>query len=364
MKAQDDFTRAELAQLPDRAAADRAAEDSCSITTRSAPPRTGRDATSIRASTPTGRRRSSTGARASRVSSEVLFDPNTWSIDGTTGLGGWWPSHDGRYVAFSIKENNSDETVTRIRDVAAETDLPDIIVGTKYSGASWTADGSGFYYTRVPPVGGAVTVAERPGFAEHQIPPPRHEPRRRSAHSRRDAESGNLHRRRDLARRTLADRLDPARMELDRRVHQGRAAAGRAVADAGQRRQRQLRRGRLEGPAVRPHERRCAEIPRLRRRPVRSRSFRMARGHSRGRGDTRQHQHRRPPSWRDLAAQCCHRDRAVHPRWHVRAQGGHSAARNLARSRAAIQTRTRPTSPTRRSPNRRSSTGRRSRPAQ
>jgi len=97
---------------------------------------------------------------------QVLFDPNTWSADGTTGLAGWWPSRDGRYVAYSVNENNSDETVTRIRDVAEGTDLPETISGTKYSGASWLPDSRGFYYTQVPPVGGDVTVAERPGFAQ------------------------------------------------------------------------------------------------------------------------------------------------------------------------------------------------------
>ncbi len=97
---------------------------------------------------------------------KVLFDPNQWSADGTKGLGGWWPTHDGAFVAYSIKENNSDETTTKIYDVAAGKDLADEITGTKYSGASWTPDGKGFYYTYVPPVGGNVTTAERPGFAE------------------------------------------------------------------------------------------------------------------------------------------------------------------------------------------------------
>jgi len=97
---------------------------------------------------------------------QVLFDPNAWSEDGSVGLGGWWPTHDGRYVAYSVKLNNSDETTTKIRDVAAGTDLPDVLDGTKYSGASWTPDGRGFYYTYVPPVGGAVTIADRPGYAE------------------------------------------------------------------------------------------------------------------------------------------------------------------------------------------------------
>jgi len=96
----------------------------------------------------------------------VLFDPNQWSDDGTKGLGGWWPTHDGRYVAYSVKENNSDETTTKIYDVVAGKDLSDVLTGTKYSGASWTPDGKGFYYTFVPPVEGKVTIAERPGFAE------------------------------------------------------------------------------------------------------------------------------------------------------------------------------------------------------
>jgi len=96
----------------------------------------------------------------------VLFDPNTWSTDGSTGLGGWWPTKDGKYVAYSIKENNSDETKTKILEVATGKDLPDLLIGTKYSGASWTPDGKGFYYTWVPPVGGEVTIADRPGFAE------------------------------------------------------------------------------------------------------------------------------------------------------------------------------------------------------
>jgi prolyl oligopeptidase len=97
---------------------------------------------------------------------KVLFDPNQWSADGSTGLGAWAPSWDGKYVAYAVKEHNSDESVTRVFDVVAGKDLPDTIEGTKYAQASWTPDSQGFYYTWVPPVGGKVTVADRPGFAE------------------------------------------------------------------------------------------------------------------------------------------------------------------------------------------------------
>jgi prolyl oligopeptidase len=96
----------------------------------------------------------------------VLFDPNQWSADGSKGLGGWSPSWDGKYVAYAVKEHNSDESVLHVIDVATGADLADQIEGTKYAMASWTPDSRGFYYTWVPPVSDKVSVADRPGFAE------------------------------------------------------------------------------------------------------------------------------------------------------------------------------------------------------
>jgi len=101
-----------------------------------------------------------------RGDERVLFDPNRWSEDGSIGLGGWWPSWDGTLAAYNIKANNADESVMHVLEVATGRELADVIPGTKYSGASWLPDGSGFYYTWVPPVGGEVTVPNRPGFAE------------------------------------------------------------------------------------------------------------------------------------------------------------------------------------------------------
>ncbi|HTR53806.1 MAG TPA: prolyl oligopeptidase family serine peptidase [Kofleriaceae bacterium] len=97
---------------------------------------------------------------------QVLFDPNTWSEDGSKGLHGWFPSWDGKHVAYAVSEHNSDETVMHVRDVATGKDLHEEIAGTKYAAASWTPDGRAFYYTWVPPVEGAVTIADRPGLAE------------------------------------------------------------------------------------------------------------------------------------------------------------------------------------------------------
>jgi prolyl oligopeptidase len=97
---------------------------------------------------------------------QVLFDPNTWSEDGSKGLHSWVVSYDGKYVAYNVSEHNSDETVLHVRDVAAGTDVGDTIEGTKYASPSWTPDGCGFYYVWVPPVSDQVSIADRPGFAE------------------------------------------------------------------------------------------------------------------------------------------------------------------------------------------------------
>jgi prolyl oligopeptidase len=97
----------------------------------------------------------------------VLLDPNTWSADGSISLGGYSVSHDGRYVAYQVKKNNSDEATLEILEIGTKKKLPEQIPGAKYTWrAAWNQKSDGFYYVQVPPVGGAVTVADRPGFAE------------------------------------------------------------------------------------------------------------------------------------------------------------------------------------------------------
>src|SRR5262245_31707345 len=86
-----------------------------------------------------------------RGADKVLLDPNTWSTDGSAGLRGWWPSWDGRYVAYNRNEHNADEATMHIVDVTSGKPLAEAIPGTKYGGASWTPDGRGFYYVRLPP---------------------------------------------------------------------------------------------------------------------------------------------------------------------------------------------------------------------
>lgn len=79
---------------------------------------------------------------------EVLIDPNTLSPDGTIALGTTSFTQDGRYMAYSLAASGSDWIEWRVRDVATSKDLPDLVKWSKFSGASWLKDGSGFYYCR------------------------------------------------------------------------------------------------------------------------------------------------------------------------------------------------------------------------
>jgi prolyl oligopeptidase len=96
----------------------------------------------------------------------VLIDPNEMSPDGSVSLGGWFPSWDGKHLAYALRENNADEATLYLRDVASGKDSAvDVIPGAKYAGPSWTPDNAGFYYEWLPPPDG-IEVSERPGRTE------------------------------------------------------------------------------------------------------------------------------------------------------------------------------------------------------
>jgi prolyl oligopeptidase len=97
----------------------------------------------------------------------LLLDPNAWSSDTkNVSLGGWWPSWDGKKVAYTIKPNNSDESDLYVMDVATGKNDVDVIHGAKYAHASWTPKSDGFYYTWLPPPDPNVPASDRPGLAD------------------------------------------------------------------------------------------------------------------------------------------------------------------------------------------------------
>ncbi|WNG21945.1 S9 family peptidase [Cystobacter fuscus] len=78
----------------------------------------------------------------------VLLDPNTLSSDGTVALAGQNITDDGHLLAYGVATAGSDWKELRVRDVRTGKDLPDIIKWVKFSDASWTRDGKGFFYSR------------------------------------------------------------------------------------------------------------------------------------------------------------------------------------------------------------------------
>jgi prolyl oligopeptidase len=86
----------------------------------------------------------------------VLFDPNTLSPDGTVALAGTAISDDGKLMAYGIATSGSDWNEWHVRDVDTGKDLPDDLKWVKFSGASWTKDGKGFYYSRYAEPTGAT----------------------------------------------------------------------------------------------------------------------------------------------------------------------------------------------------------------
>jgi len=83
----------------------------------------------------------------------LLIDPNAWSEDGTVALASFFPSPDGRHVAYLVQDGGSDWRVARVIAVDTGEVLGDELEWLKFTGLSWAADGSGFYYSRYPETG-------------------------------------------------------------------------------------------------------------------------------------------------------------------------------------------------------------------
>ncbi|MFP5274763.1 prolyl oligopeptidase family serine peptidase [Coleofasciculus sp.] len=78
----------------------------------------------------------------------VLIDPNTLSEDGTIALSGAAMSDDGNRMAYGLSTSGSDWQEWKVRDVETGEDLSDHLQWVKFSGASWTTDNQGFFYSR------------------------------------------------------------------------------------------------------------------------------------------------------------------------------------------------------------------------
>ena len=89
---------------------------------------------------------------------EIFLDPNTFSKDGTTSLGGINFSKDGSLFAYAISEGGSDWRKVIVMEAKTKKIIGDTIVDVKFSGVSWYKN-EGFYYSSYDkPVGSELSA--------------------------------------------------------------------------------------------------------------------------------------------------------------------------------------------------------------
>jgi prolyl oligopeptidase len=81
---------------------------------------------------------------------EVLIDPNTWSKDGTVALADVAVSDDASHLAYGIQDGGTDWRTWRVMNLETRKLLDDELQWLKFTDASWSKDGRGFYYSRYP----------------------------------------------------------------------------------------------------------------------------------------------------------------------------------------------------------------------
>jgi prolyl oligopeptidase len=79
---------------------------------------------------------------------QVLLDPNTLSKDGTVALTSFAISENAQYIAYGLSSSGSDWQEWRVRAIESGEDLTDQLRWVKFSGASWSHDHQGFFYSR------------------------------------------------------------------------------------------------------------------------------------------------------------------------------------------------------------------------
>lgn len=165
MKAQDDFARAQLHALPDRAALLKRYRELYYLDSMGAPTRRGGRYFYVR--THKEKEKAVVYWKEGATGEErVLLDPNTWSTDLTVSLGVWVPSWDGKKVVFAQKPNAADEATLYVLDVdTGKRSEIDVITGAKYASPSWLPDSKSFIYEWLP-TDESIPVSERPGYCE------------------------------------------------------------------------------------------------------------------------------------------------------------------------------------------------------
>ena len=78
----------------------------------------------------------------------VLIDPNELSKDGTVTVDWFFPSQDGRLLAYGMSSGGTETSDLHILEVDSGESVGQPIPRVRWANPQWLKDGSGFYYTR------------------------------------------------------------------------------------------------------------------------------------------------------------------------------------------------------------------------
>ena len=93
---------------------------------------------------------------------EILLDPNKLSTDGTSRLGAFALSRDGRYLGYGVSNGGSDWQEAYVMEIATRKQLPDHLKWLKASGLAWA--GPGFFYSRYDAPGSGHELSSKNEF--------------------------------------------------------------------------------------------------------------------------------------------------------------------------------------------------------
>lgn len=96
---------------------------------------------------------------------KIALNPNQFSNDGTSALGGISFNDKGNLLAYQVSEGGSDWHTAYVKDLNTGQTLTDTIKWIKFSGLSWYKDG--FFYSRYPEPQGEDKLSGRNEF--HQV---------------------------------------------------------------------------------------------------------------------------------------------------------------------------------------------------
>jgi prolyl oligopeptidase len=84
-----------------------------------------------------------------------LVDPNKLGQGGLLSLDYWFPSMDGKKLAYTTSSGGDEQSTLYVMDVATGKNLPEteVIPRARYASVAWLPDGKSFYYTRYPQKG-------------------------------------------------------------------------------------------------------------------------------------------------------------------------------------------------------------------